>query len=58
MALFGNELMVASPLGEGEHGLGKNRVLQEQRDQQRADFGNRQGDQACEAFFRREAVRA
>jgi hypothetical protein len=50
--------VVASPSRECQYGLGKNRALQEQRDQQRADFGHCQRDQVREAFFRCDEVLA
>ncbi len=58
MAVFSDELMMASPFGEAQHGFGKSRSSQDERDQQRADFGNRQGNQVGDPFFRRDRLRA
>jgi hypothetical protein len=58
MALLGDELVVSSPLGEDQRAFGCGRSSQEERDQQRTDFGNRQGDQVGDSFFRRDRLRA
>gem|GEM_PF-6638004 len=49
---------MASPLGESQHALGQVSSSQNKRDQQRADFGNRQGDQVGPPFFLRDRLRA
>lgn len=52
MALLCDELVVATPGGERQHGFGGGGLVQEQCHQQRTDLRDCQRDQGLEAFFR------